>query len=86
MGGMEQIPDLGDWLTTAPWRDRAVSLIYISPDNGPLCQEHTLAGKRFLVGVAWAAGVLLVAWHGQRRTDVRIVTSEQLGAVADALK
>jgi hypothetical protein len=80
---------IGEWLTIAPWRDRSVSLIYISADRVELSQEHTLSGKRELITLAQARAehrpLVLVAWHGQRRTDVRVAPERNWEAIADAL-
>jgi len=81
---MTDIPHVGDWLSVAPWRDRSVSLIYISADRERMLQEHTLAGKRTIVAID-DPGTLLAAWHGQYRTDVRSVLGLQQERIARAL-
>lgn len=59
---------VGEWLTTAPWRDRAVSLLLV--EGSGVSQAFTLTDKRVLAALP---GCLLVLWTGQWKTEARIV-------------
>lgn len=78
---MDMIPSVGSWLTDAPWRLRAVSLIFIDGDR--ITQSDTRSGKQALSRMD--GGTLLVTWHGVYRTDVRLVQPEDRSAVARVL-
>jgi len=75
-----EVSTLGTWINDAPLRKSAVSLILTL--GYTVWQEHTLDGKRTLLE---KRGTLLVAWTGQYRTDVRLVTESERQALADAI-
>jgi hypothetical protein len=85
---MTDIPNVGSWLTEAPWRDRSVSLIRIDLYTLVATQAHTLADKREMLTRSSHASdrrVLLVAWTGKWRTDVRRIAHSDVQGILDAI-
>jgi hypothetical protein len=76
-----EVPDIGEWLTLAPLRERAVSLFKF--DEHGYRQAHDIEGKRLLASVE--SGDLFVLWTGRWRTDIRRVPLSQRKALHDAL-
>lgn len=80
---------IDEWLKTAPIRMRTVSLILINENHDWVKQADTVDGKRSLLNLFISEGefgTLLMSWHGKWKTDVRkVVTQEQMDALADAL-
>lgn len=77
------VPDIGDWMTAAPLRDRAVTFIHISGE-GFVAQAHSLPDKRVLC--SQVGGTLLVAWNGRWKTDVRRVATDSLPPLVEILQ
>lgn len=75
MASMTKIPTVGDWLTTAPWKDRFVSILAIAE----MTQGHTLADKRELID--YPSSDLVVLWTGKYRTDARRVTPDEAAEI-----
>lgn len=63
---------VGEWLTTAPWRDRAVSLLLITHDD--VTQAATLGDKQAL---AQRDGRIVVLWTGKWWTEARIADDQE---------
>lgn len=72
---------LGDWINTAPWRHRGVSLLLI-PETGHIRQVNDLVGKRAIFA---DSGVMLALWTGHFHTEVRVITDDERQAVSDAI-
>lgn len=78
---MNTIQTVGEWLTTAPWRDRAVSLLLV--EDGEITQASTLAEKQALLRCPY--GTLVVLWTGKWRTEARTVSSDERAAIVALL-
>lgn len=78
---MSTIQTVGEWLTTAPWRDRAVSLLLV--EDGEVTQASTLAEKQALLRCPY--GTVIVLWTGKWRTEARTVTTDEKSAIASLL-
>lgn len=78
---MSGVQTVGQWLTTAPWRDRAVSLLLV--EDGEVTQASTLADKRALLTCPY--GALIVLWTGKWWTEARTVTTDEKAAIAALL-
>ena len=77
---LSNTPPIGDWLESAPWRNRSVVLIHIS-DDGTVTQAHGLGEKRDML--CDLTGTLLVGWTGRYRTDIRgVYTDDDRDAVS----
>ena len=76
---LSNVPNLGDWLDVAPWKNRAVVLIHIAEDDA-VTQAHGVGEKRDLL--CDMTGTMLAGWNGQWRTDVRLMTDDERDAVA----
>lgn len=73
-----------DWLPVAPWRGRVVSIVNIHP-LGSIEQAHTITGKREILRQASEGDRLLVLWHGEWRTDARLITEAQAASILERL-
>ena len=81
---MKPISTLGDWLTTAPWRDRSVSLLLL--DGWVITQAHTLSDKRALLAETDVFGpTVLVLWTGKWHTEARRATPNDVRRIAELI-
>lgn len=78
-----EIPDAGDWIDKAPWRDRKVTLLWISA-AGATAQGWTLMEKRALL--PRPGGTYFVVWTGEYHSEVRRLTDEQVAAVHERIR
>lgn len=69
---MSAVEGVGRWLTDAPWRERAISLVLVTEDT--VTQAGTLGEKRALTE---GAGRLLVLWTGRWTTETRLATEDE---------
>jgi len=78
MNPLEECKPVGDWIETAPWRDRSVSLLVPSLN----VQASTLAGKRLVLQPARETYAL---WTGKYRTEARLVMETDVEAIRERL-
>lgn len=77
----QPLPDVGDWIQSAPWRGRKVSLILT---GDVFRQASDLVGKRAILESQ--TGRVLVLWTGQYTTHARIIhTAEERADVLEKL-
>ena len=81
-----QFPDLGDWITDAPWKSRIVCLILIPQEQDARPEGAVNVGeKRDLLDAYKVGDTLLVAWGGKWSTTARLASPEDVTAIRSAL-
>jgi len=78
MNPLEECKPVGDWIETAPWRDRSVSLLIPSLN----VQADSLDGKRLVLQQDRDTYVL---WTGRYRTDARLIMETDVEAIRERL-
>lgn len=80
---MTPLQNAGDWISAAPLRTRAVSLIHV-PEGGEPTQANDLSGKRAILELT--SGMTLVLWTGKYHTIARRLTGDERRQVTEALR